>query len=908
MGMLVHDSKIMLNPAWTFCGANNEFTVNVTNDGPDTVNEVRLYDGPYANITTNFPPHTNFVCGPAPSGWTLVDLHPIVPYCFYFTPNPANYINAGESKIFTFSATMTTESNYSWAVETRDTAEVWHRYYPPTTVDCTPPVTNKTFDGVQTPEDNDAAGVTHWINTDTNILLSAYDPEPHPSGLHSTYKRVTLVNDSYCYNDQKTCADAVGGNAHNVTETHEETDVTIVPASKKLNASADSYVDENDKNANNGGGSYLLVKFRNNKDKRAFIKFNTSLIPNFTGATITSAKLKLYLTDAPYPSRNHTAMRVLGNWNESVNWNTEPNATTPATDTKATGTSNGQFIIWDVTSDVQLFASGTSNYGWMIKDQVDDMSLLDTPSNDNETKYASREYNTKSERPVLEINYTYDVTTKHNVTTTYEVPPQNFTQYTGPFQMNESCHLVEYYSVDNVGWKENTKRQCVFVDNTAPVVSIETGKPQLTCLEGEGCDYWVMDHSTPITLTCEDMGPHPSGVKSIEYRWSLDGEWPESNSEGNWLTYTEPIIFNEDSVHTLEARCTDKVDHVSDVKTTTYRVDSVAPEINKTMIGVEGSEWIGQCPPKNSEDICYVKMNEGNVSVKVADPDPTGHGCNVGLRDCSYQVRWFGSDNIGLGSLIIDPGYQIVESGHFTDNINITFKEDSRHDLYVTCHDQLGNTVEDTETFYVDGKAPETTKEYGLPFVSAGNLAGTEKGDTYHWITSDTPITFTATDNKVGVDRIYWRATLLDVSDEACVAKCNDYAAVDELGWNSTSGNVAVFTVGEDSCHLIEFKSIDKFGHEEALKNQCVFVDNKAPNGTKTVGTPSVFAGIVSHDGASEDTIPVGSGSVDPNKVDIKLAPGESYMVEKKVTTGDVAAASPEIYFLVDTTEAWAVL
>ncbi len=405
MSMLVHDSRIMLNPAWTFCGANNNFIVNITNDGPDTVNEVRIYDGPYGNISNNFPPHTNFVCGPAPSGWLLINLHPSVPICQYMALNPAAYINSGESKIFTFDATTTTESNYTWAVETRDSntgVGSWHIYYPPTTVDCHSPITNKSFDGAQYPDDNDTVGVTHWITAGTNILLSAYDPQPHPSGLHSTYWRVTLVDNSYCYDNQQSCANAVGGG-------EQKTD---------------------------------------------------------------------------------------------------------------------------------------------------------------------------------------------------------FTLYTGPFQANESCHLVEYYSVDKVGWKEDTKRQCVFVDDTKPVVSVETGDPKLTCSKGEGCDYWVMDHVTPITLTCEDMRPHPSGVKSIEYRWSLDGAWPESNPGGDWLTYTKPIIFEEDSVHTLEYKCTDMVNHVSDIKTTVYRVDSVAPEINKAMIGVEGTEWIGHCPPREgSDDVCYVKMN-----------------------------------------------------------------------------------------------------------------------------------------------------------------------------------------------------------------------------------------------------------------------------------------------------------
>jgi hypothetical protein len=155
-------SDVTISPVYTKCDSNNVYTVNVTNNGPDPVTIVELYNGTYGGVMPNIPPHTNYTCGLAPTGWVLTDLHPSgIPYCQYNAQNSSYYINAGASKTFTFSAIRTAESNYSWGVVTRDSVLAWASHYPASIADCSPPTTVKSFSGPQYPQDNDFWGSPH---------------------------------------------------------------------------------------------------------------------------------------------------------------------------------------------------------------------------------------------------------------------------------------------------------------------------------------------------------------------------------------------------------------------------------------------------------------------------------------------------------------------------------------------------------------------------------------------------------------------------------------------------------------------------------------------------------------------------------------------------------------------------
>jgi hypothetical protein len=102
------------------------------------------------------------------------------------------------------------------------------------------------------------------------------------------------------------------------------------------------------------------------------VKFDISGIPS--NASIVSASLSLYYYGHSYSNpAGHPIVvhRFNGDWNEDTisrnfmpAWNSEISAQT------ALPSSEGFWLTWDVTSDVQDFVSGAlSNYGWIIKDE-----------------------------------------------------------------------------------------------------------------------------------------------------------------------------------------------------------------------------------------------------------------------------------------------------------------------------------------------------------------------------------------------------------------------------------------------------------------------------------------------------------------------------------------------------------
>ena len=379
---------------------------------------------------------------------------------------------------------------------------------------------------------------------------------------------------------------------------------------------------------------------------------------------------------------------------------------------------------------------------------------------------------------------------------------------------------------------------CFFVDKTPPLVSKEHGTP---LVEDEGFD-WVTPE-TDITFTCTDQEPHPSGDEELCFKVSYDLDPDGYNTDGYCTKYggtmengwccvpatpNAPFVFNfnenEDSYHDLEYFCRDAVEKSSEPQIQYYKVDSVPPTITKEMIG---DDHIGQCPPQNEEDKCYVRDDcENGVHIAVEDG---GEICAVDQVSCDYELWWESTSEEceEAGGQYVE-GWCLLEYGNFgEEGQDIIFHKDSTHKLIVKCEDALGNEMEeDVEYFLVDSTPPVTTKTYGEP---------TKVKEGYRWISSDTPITLTAEDEKVGVEKIIYRVT--NVGDYLCPEKCEETGSGD---WIEVTGSSTEFTISDESCHYIEFYSVDKLGNIEEVKSQCVMVDNTAPKSVKEHGTPLV--------------------------------------------------------------------
>jgi hypothetical protein len=259
----------------------------------------------------------------------------------------------------------------------------------------------------------------------------------------------------------------------------------------------------------------------------------------------------------------------------------------------------------------------------------------------------------------------------------------------------------------------------------------------------------------------------------------------------------------------VQYTCRDILGNTAEAQTETDIVDTVAPEITKTMLG----PYYGDCPPADGQD-CYVD-NATRVRVEAVDPDP--HPVNDVTCDWSYEV--FGTD-ITDGMNDVRPPFEIA------------FPEESRHQLTVICSDALGNSITDVEVFIADHTPPVTTKEYGQPVVYK---------DSGTWVRPDTNIMMTAIDpepHPAGVASTSYRVTR--VADEACASQDACALAEGSGNWNMMTEWPINFNIGEDSCHLIEYYSIDRVSKTEQTHRQCVYSDGKAPIPVKTVGQPKV--------------------------------------------------------------------
>jgi len=285
---------------------------------------------------------------------------------------------------------------------------------------------------------------------------------------------------------------------------------------------------------------------------------------------------------------------------------------------------------------------------------------------------------------------------------------------------------------------------------------------------------------------------------------------------------TKKIYFSEDSCHELEYYCVDKLGNKADTQSEIDIVDTQSPEISTSVIGHH----------YESDGKLYID-GVTKIHVEATDPDP--HPVDDVKCEWWYYVN--------------DDTTPIQGGSDLTPPFNISFPEESKHDLWIRCWDALGNNNETHEVYYVDHTPPITTNTYGEPYFSTC---------TSQWITSDTNITLTATDgtsiHASGVNKTWYRDIYLENESDwhYCYSDCNAWTDDERATvwglptapepYNPSSRGFVLyekpFTLPNESCHIIEYYSYDNVGKVEQVKHQCVFVDNTPPEPNKTVGEP----------------------------------------------------------------------
>jgi hypothetical protein len=446
----------------------------------------------------------------------------------------------------------------------------------------------------------------------------------------------------------------------------------------------------------------------------------------------------------------------------------------------------------------------------------------------------------------------------------------------------DSCHELEYYCTDALGNTETVHSEIDIVDTKPPVITKEVIGPQLECppvVVGEPmpCDGWAcLDGLTKDFFTTgrygnqitpaqtwelaiwEYTGGSPPEVvrDQDEYIWTNGEEVHFSvnyDAESGEITY---ILGDKTLQYTYEIG--KAFEYIipfakgdgsgNNVELTDLELNGVSlPDVlsNNAYKGLkvplsdadqtegfflEGNAkliWGGS--PANEKPAFHIfamnthdpvedcHMIDGVTEIHVDADDPEPHP----VDDVMCAWRYIVTDGEGMG------GAQEV-----TPPFVIQFPEESTHILYITCWDKLGNTVTDVEKFIVDKTPPVTTKTYGTPFYTDG---------TSKWITSDTEITLTVDDagpHKSGIDATYYRVTRLGAGDENNAPCLDNSVCQQQTGTGDFLSYTTAFKIGQESCHLIEYYSVDKVEKTETVKKQCVFVDNSAPTPDKTVEEP----------------------------------------------------------------------
>jgi len=447
-------------------------------------------------------------------------------------------------------------------------------------------------------------------------------------------------------------------------------------------------------------------------------------------------------------------------------------------------------------------------------------------------------------------------------------PFTSWMTYSSPFSFPEdSNHVLEYRCFDNVG-KVDTESKDFIVDSQAPEITKEVIGPQYgNCppeenqisflyddlFEGvDDSSGWsttssTVDLDTPTASILSGnglvTGYQNGGEGDLTHRGTrglgvYPGELDEVDEpERIEIEFDDAYYLNYIELRSLfadESKCGDEGAYIE------YYLDGdlVASE---NPIGVQSG---GNGVWSKSYDTAII----ADKIIFYAEDD----GCSefavarIGLEDChidgvtEIHVTATDPDPHPVDDVQCEWRYRVIELDGFTcwNNVfPIQFPEECTHELQIRCWDALGNGWDDQywdyETFYVDSSAPYTEKWYEGPQHS-------EQGYP-KWINGVTTVHLDAGDNPeesicaVGVETTYWRNTLVD--DVYCMSEASGCSVAQGSGeWNIYEGP---FPKEEESCHLIEYYSVDLLGNTETVNKQCVFVDLTPPEPIKEVGEPS---------------------------------------------------------------------
>ncbi|KKS03391.1 hypothetical protein A2W70_00095 [Candidatus Curtissbacteria bacterium RIFCSPLOWO2_02_41_11] len=479
-----------------------------------------------------------------------------------------------------------------------------------------------------------------------------------------------------------------------------------------LTAIDDTWAEQNNANANKGGGDELHVRSKEDQNKRAFVKFDTSAIPS--GSEITKATLRLFMFDAPPASRDYEARLLVEGWDEdTLTWNSQPADIGSATDTTSTGTSNNVWRQWDVTSDVQAFVNDElANYGWAIRDAEEgsDTARL--------AKFRSSDQGTELRRPQLVVDFAApdDQPTDYKSPTAEEASDGNGLENNpeGAFEdggtvashtNNTAGESHIFYNYNPFDIPEGSTingievRTDWYLDSTGGTNSLDVD------LSWDGGDSWT-DPKSDITETDEE---HVASLGAASDTWGRTWNADDFTNENfrvrvtmnttssgrdfflDWIPvrvyYSEPEDTTPPTVSSAETQDTNGNGKIDGIKLTfsenidDSRLDSGNPD-GWDVVGYEG-EAIGTGEGEN-DNMLLLTFSEGEsfdtgatptvtyTPLGGEDPDPSSTHDAAGNELKSYEAS---ADDKAL-PVLLSAFTRDTDSNGQIDALELTFSED----------------------------------------------------------------------------------------------------------------------------------------------------------------------------------------------------------------------------------------
>lgn len=250
-----------------------------------------------------------------------------------------------------------------------------------------------------------------------------------------------------------------------------------------------------------------------------------------------------------------------------------------------------------------------------------------------------------------------------------------------------------------------------------------------------------------------------SGIENIHY--SINAE--------NYKDYTSTIAMDEEKTYVFKYYGSDNVGNAENSTTKNYIVD-----LN---------------PPKTNHSVSEPKL--GDIISPKADITLSFSDNLSGVKNTKYD---FDSRN----------------SNYYSVPITLWGLNDGNHSLtYYSTDNVLNKEPPITYNFYLDKIAPVVTQE----------IVGDQYHGNYKFISSRTNIKLSATDNKAGVDKIFY--------------------SIDATGQNTYNNEFLIPST--DGIHTIGYWGVDKVTNLAERKYLTVYMDNSTPKTYITYGNPQFF-------------------------------------------------------------------